>query len=368
MNSEKSRSAQGAFGLERQFVTSQDIYDLESRQIFGKNWICIDHVSQLAGDCVKPISIDDNQLIIVGDELGKFRCFRNFCRHRGSMLVTGQNCHDIGKRIQCPYHAWTYNRDGALAAAPNMDGVEDFVAADFGLIEVACEVFGGFVWVNLHPQQAITEFLAPLASQFTDYQIPELFVARELCYDVNANWKLIFQNYSECYHCPTVHPILNRLTPYKDSSNEVEAGPILGGPMRLAADCETMSMDGKRVAVPILGANKEQQRSVNYYTVFPTIFLSTHPDYVLIHRLQRQAVNSTRVICQFLFHANGETREDLEPSRAIEFWDMTNRQDWRVCELAQEGMQDPAYIPGPYSDLESVVAAFDRHYQNALKI
>ena len=361
----KSRTAGGAFGLERKYVTSAEVFDLESSQVFSKHWVCVDHVSKLGNECVKPISVADNRLVVVGDGTGGFRAFRNFCRHRGSLLVTEENCQKIGRRIQCPYHAWTYERDGSLVAAPNMGDVE-FDMREFGLVEVGCAVYGGFVWVCAGPELSIEEFLKPIESQFKDYQISELVVAKEIEYLVRANWKLIFQNYSECYHCPSVHPALNQLTPFENSTNLVEAGPILGGPMGLAEGCETMSMDGKNVAEPFCFLEGRHQRLVNYFTVFPSLFLSTHPDYVLVHRIERKSMNTTRVVCQFLFHPSSSTRAEFDPSRAVEFWDMTNRQDWKVCELAQAGMEDPCYRPGPYSDLESVVAAFDRHYIETL--
>ena len=367
-NSLSQRSAQGAQGLERKYVTCRNIFELESESIFSSSWICLHRVAKLEnGSGVLPICFENNRILVVLDSNGEVNAFRNFCRHRGSQLVTDDNCSKIGQRIQCPYHAWTYNRDGRLLAAPNMDDVPNFSKEDFSLEKVPCEVYGGFVWVNLQPEKSVAEFLMPIQAQFDEYQLKDLEVVAELNYEVRANWKLIFQNYNECYHCPTVHPALNRLTPYTDSSNLLESGPILGGPMKLADDCETMSTDGLAVANPFPRLNDDQKRCVNYFTIFPTIFLSTHPDYVLIHRLERLGVEETRVTCEFLVDPNEAEREDFDASRAVEFWDMTNRQDWHVCELAQSGMQDPCYIPGPYSNLESVLAAFDRNYFEAMR-
>lgn len=353
--------------MPREFVTSQEIFDLESDRIFNKYWICIDHVSRLSVDELRPVTVGGNKLVIVGEGTDKFRAFRNFCRHRGSMLITEENCQSFGQRIQCPYHAWTYARDGSLVAAPNMEGVGDFALDEYGLIEVGCQVHGGFIWVAIDSDVSVDDFLSPLKNQLEDYSVADLRVAHEIRYEVQANWKLIFQNYSECYHCPTVHPVLNQLTPYKDSENEVESGPILGGPMRLSKQSETMSMDGKLVGIPMPRLNKEQRQLVNYYTIFPTIFLSTHPDYVLIHRLERVSVECTLIVCQFLFLPEVQNRK-LDISRAIEFWDMTNQQDWKVCELAQAGMEDSGYVSGPYSNLESVLAAFDSHYRFQIQL
>ena len=105
---------------------------------------------------------------------------------------------------------------------------------------------------------------------------------------------------------------------------------------------------------------------VAYYTVFPGLFISPHPDYVLLHRIERASTGESRVVCQLLFHPGSIARTDFNPTAAVEFWDLTNRQDWRVCELAQRGIGDVTYEPGPYSNLESVVAAFDRHYMERM--
>jgi Rieske 2Fe-2S family protein len=160
--------------------------------------------------------------------------------------------------------------------------------------------------------------------------------------------------------------VLNQLTPFRDSTNDLTEGAILGGPMSLAQDCQSMSSDGKLAGLLLPSLNSQQTRAVYYFTIFPSMFLSLHPDYVLIHRLERISLQQTRVVCQFLFHPDSMNDSAFDPSRAIEFWDSTNRQDWHVCELTQVGMSNRGYVPGPYSDLESIVAAFDRHYLSAL--
>lgn len=357
------RSARGAYGIAGEYVTSEAIYQKESASIFSRRWLCVGRLEELdpKSNCL-PISLENQNLFLIRDESETVRAFRNFCRHRGSQLVTSANCSSMGKRIQCPYHAWTYSRLGELTSAPNMVDDDDFDAKSHGLIEVRCEVFGGFIWINFNPEESVSKWLQPVAQYFQDWQLNDLRKTHELIYQVQANWKLIFQNYSECYHCPIVHPMLNRLTPYQGSSNELDEGPILGGPMGLAESSQTMSCDGKFAGQPIGNLNSDQLRSVYYFTICPTMFLSLHPDYVLIHRIERIDTGNSKVTCQFLFPPDTSDQSKFAPDQAIEFWDITNRQDWEVCELAQRGMSDPAYLPGPYSHLESVLAAFDRNY------
>ncbi|MDG1875166.1 MAG: aromatic ring-hydroxylating dioxygenase subunit alpha [Mariniblastus sp.] len=373
-NMDKQRSSLGQLALERQFVVADSIFELETERVFGNQWIYGCHQSEIdeSSGCFR-LNACGTQLILLRSESGDVKAFHNFCRHRGSELVTEQNCGSLGQRIQCPYHAWTYDRQGALVSAPNMTGQAGFDKAEYGLKQVECASWHGLIFVRLvdesHrdlPQLSLSQFMAPLEEHAVDWSFGDLKVTNSIDYEVSANWKLIFQNYSECYHCPTVHPALNRLTPFKGASNDVDDGPILGGPMRLSEESETMSSDGKSVGSIFPNLDEQQKRAVAYYTVFPSFFLSAHPDYVLIHRLERVSVSSTKVSCQFLFHPDSIAQADFDPSAAVEFWDLTNRQDWEVCELAQRGITDVKYEPGPYSNLESVVAAFDRHYRNQL--
>jgi Rieske 2Fe-2S family protein len=205
--------------------------------------------------------------------------------------------------------------------------------------------------------------LAPMISRVADWELDKQELGRTLTYNVRANWKLLFQNYSECYHCPTVHPNLNRLTPYKTAKNDLTDGPILGGPMELADGFETVSVDGKHVGQVFRELSDRQRRSVYYYTIFPNMFISAHPDYVMVHQIERVSNVQSTVTCYFLA-APGTAADDL--ARAVDQWDEINRQDWHVCELTQKGIESPAYVPGPYSNLETMLMAFDRHYRAAM--
>jgi Rieske 2Fe-2S family protein len=176
---------------------------------------------------------------------------------------------------------------------------------------------------------------------------------------VQANWKLIFENYSECYHCPGVHPTLSKLSPYDSAENDLTEGPILGGFMRVTKG-NSLTMSGKSCALPI-GDFRDFDR-IFYYSIFPNMLLSLHPDYVMVHQLRPLSPDRTLILCDWFFNPEAFEREDFKPEDAIEFWDMTNKQDWHVCELSQQGVASRAYEPGPYSPRESIPAAWDRYY------
>jgi Rieske 2Fe-2S family protein len=173
---------------------------------------------------------------------------------------------------------------------------------------------------------------------------------------------MLFQNYSECYHCPTVHPALNRLTSYRSATNDLTSGAFLGGPMELEHGIETVSENGKLVSRRFHELTEQQRSRVFFYTVFPTMFVSPHPDYVMVHVLSRKERALTDVACHFLVPRSSAVQSKVDFARATALWDEINRQDWEMCELTQLGAESPAFRPGPYSTLEPMVYAFDRHY------
>ncbi len=374
MRKQGRRTSGGARALAGNYYTSSAIFAQEMQQIFGSRWLCTVHQSalpkpgshalyELAPAQPGPEPMPSESVLIVRGDDGAIRAFYNVCRHRGARLrqAGGQlpnNC------IRCPYHAWTYALDGRLAGAPNMADVEGFDRGEHSLIPVATAVWEGFVFINLAPNPVpFEQAFASILTQFSAWQIARLVVARQVTYEVAGNWKLLFQNYSECYHCPTIHPALNQLTPYLGADNDHESGEILGGPMQIQQTEGSMTESG-HLCGPALVSGAERER-VYYYTIFPNMFLSLHPDYVMVHRLDPVAIDRTRVICEFLFDPTWE-QAGGKPDEAVTFWDRVNREDWEVCEIAQQGVRSRGYVPGLYSELESTTAAFDRAYLEAL--
>jgi Rieske 2Fe-2S family protein len=225
----------------------------------------------------------------------------------------------------------------------------------------------GFLFANLaETPMPLAEWFAPLAGKFAHWNLPQLRSAGRIDYDVRANWKLIFENYSECYHCPLVHPALSKVSPYDSAENDLCEGPFLGGFMSIAKGA-SLTMSGNACARSVGQIPSEDQPRVFYYAIFPNMLLSLHPDYVMVHQLRPQSPGRTLIQCDWFFHAQAEAREDFRPQDAIEFWDMTNKQDWHVCELSQQGISSRAYTPGPYSPRESIPAAWDDFYLGCMR-
>ena len=363
----KERTARGAIMLPQEYYTSGSIFELEDELIFSKSWICAGHQSRVreAGDYFL-FELAGESLLITRDREGQVGAFFNICRHRGARVCTEKTGTFVGG-IQCPYHAWTYALDGKLIGAPHMDEVDGFEKSDYPLRRVAVAIWEGLIFVNLAAEPTPFESaFSPLIGRFSQWHLQELERVHQTVYEVEANWKLLFQNYSECYHCPSVHPVLNKLTPYRNSTNDLDEGPFLGGPMKMSREGGSMTMSGERCATPLGQVSGKDLDLVYYYTIFPSLFLSFHPDYVLVHRAQPIAPGQTTITCEWYFHPEAIAQPDFDPSGAVEFWDMTNRQDWHLCTISQQGISSRGYIPGPYSEMESQLAAFDREYLSVL--
>jgi glycine betaine catabolism A len=357
----------GATTLAQPYFVSPEIFAQEREKIFSTQWVLVGHQSQIAkaGDYLISEVAGEN-LIVVRDKRSTIRGFYNVCRHRGTRLREDQSGH--ASVIQCPYHAWTYGLDGRLLGAPHMDDVPGFDKANYSLHPVHLGLWEGFIFVNLADASAsrsnrdyrsLEEWFTPLAGKFSHWNLPKLRSAKRIEYDVQANWKLIFENYSECYHCPGVHPALSKLSPSDSAENDLTEGPFLGGFMRITKG-NSLTMSGKSCALPV-GDFRDCHR-IFYYSIFPNMLLSLHPDYAMVHQLRPLSPERTLILCDWFFHPEAFERKDFKPNDAIEFWDMTNKQDWHVCELSQQGIASRAYEPGPYSARESIPAAWDRYY------
>ena len=351
----------GAKTLPQRYFVSPEIFAQELEKIFATNWVLVGHQSQLAepGDYFLA-EVAGESLIVAKDQRSTIRGFYNVCRHRGTRLREDQTGH--ASAIQCPYHAWTYGLDGRLVGAPHMDGVPGFDKADYSLHPVHLGVWEGFIFVNLSDSPTLLDkWFAPLAEKFSHWNLPILRSAKRIDYNVQANWKLIFENYSECYHCPGVHPALSKLSPYDSAENDLIEGPFLGGFMSITKG-NSLTTSGKSCALSVGDFGDEDFHRVFYYSIFPNMLLSLHPDYSMVHQLRPLSPDRTLILCDWCFNPEAFEQEDFKPDDAIEFWDMTNKQDWHVCELSQQGIASRAYKPGPYSPRESIPAAWDRYY------
>lgn len=333
------------------------VADWERRAFFAASWICVGRSEQLAnpGD-QSGVHVGDEPVLLTRDRAGTLRAFSNVCRHRGSELRPCDGSVANAQAVRCPYHRWTYGLDGAFKGGPDASLIPGFdrTDPDHGLVALDAAEWAGWMFVCCEPgAPPLADHLGNLVDVVAPYDPASLRVAAGHDYVIAANWKLVVENYSECYHCPEIHPELCRVSPPGSGRDLESTGRWIGGPMRLADHAETVSLDGRSGGSMLRGLSADQRREVLYLALFPNLLLSLHPDYVLTHRLEPLGPGSTRIECQWLF-----PQPVPDPSYAVDFWDLTNRQDWAACEGVQRGVSGRGYRQAPFAASEVDVAAF----------
>lgn len=353
----------GAQTLDARWYLSQDVFAREHERLFARNWIAVGRVDRIEeAGAFFLASIAGEDLIVTRDDAQTVHAFYNVCRHRGTILCQQHEGRFKGS-IQCPYHAWTYGLDGALKVARNMNDVPGFSLERYPLQEAACVVWAGFIFVNLaQDPEPFERAFAPIFDRFARWHLGDVRTAHLTRYEVACNWKFIFENYSECYHCPVVHPQLERLSPSESGRNDLVEGAFLGGYSELREYGMSLTTTGKTMRPPLGEIAGDDLLRSYYYTVFPSMLLSLHADYAMAHYVQPMAPDRTIVDCVWLFDKTTMMDPLFDPSDAVEFWNTTNLQDWHVNELTHRGVRSRAYTPGPYSNAEGLLAAFDRYY------
>ena len=345
--------------LPARYYTDPDLFREELERFYCHDWICVGRASRIPqpGDYFLR-DVANESIIITRDENDSLQAFFNVCRHRGTRICASPQGH-FPERIQCGYHGWTYGLDGSLIGAPHVH--DGFCREDYSLNRIHADVWDGNLFINFCQDPApLAAQLEDLPQKFQRWQMAELRTYRHIDYVVSANWKLIMLNYNECLHCPILHPALNAITNYLSGDNDPPHRGYIGGSMEFRGGAKTMSKDGSLRRDYLPGLNTEERSRVYYYAIFPNLFLSLHPDYVMTHTLWPRAVDRTDVICEWHFHPNEIAKPNFEGDDVVEFWDITNREDWSISELSQAGIQSRAYRPGPYSSCESLPHAFDQ--------
>jgi Rieske 2Fe-2S family protein len=347
--------------LPAEAYTSEEVLAWERRHLFAGGWTCLGRLEELlpADEGERPVT---QRALMVGDvgallvrRDGDVRLFANTCRHRGhELLADGETSQR--RTILCPYHAWTFDLAGGLVGARGFLHEPGFDPAEHRLVELPVQVWHGWVLGHaLHPLgddavPSYEEYLGDLARIMAPYAAEDLVLADRHSYEVAANWKVIAENYHECYHCPLIHPELCRVSPPDSGDNYDLPGAWVGGSMDLRDGMATMSMTGELAATPLPTAPPDR---VEYLHLLPNLLVSAHPDYVMAHRLVPLSPGRTWVECSWLVVPGAGAAQG-----AVDFWDITNKQDWAACESVQRGLASPHFRPGPFAPNEDAVEQF----------
>jgi glycine betaine catabolism A len=338
--------------------TSAEVFAWERRNFFGGGWTCVVHGSQLPRSGGQ-VAVDNGAggVLLVRAEDGAVRAFANTCRHRGhELLPCGSST--SGKSIVCPYHSWAYSLAGQLRGAPGYRELPGFDPGAWPLVSLPAVEWHGLVFVDGSGGAAGPLPLGGLEPLVAPYEPERLVVAATHSYDAAVNWKVLTENYHECYHCSTIHPELCSVSPPHSGTNYPASGSWIGGWMSLRDGATTMSLDGSSGGVLLRGLSAAERRTVAYLGIFPNVLLSLHPDYVMTHILTPTAADRTRIECSWAFAPEAVSAAGFDPSYAVDFWDLTNRQDWSACEAVQRGLTSPFAAAGPMAPEEDAIYSF----------
>ena len=409
---ETGRSGDGGVPLQRSLpgrsYTSEAEFARERDQVLLPGWFCVGRADGLTEPgCYLAADVCGESIIVTRTEDGGLAGYYNLCRHRGSRLVPRPIACDpaagpptggepplvrlraaslsgplpgaqpaVGRlggqavagpladgpvasgrfpgAVRCPYHAWTYGLDGTLRAAPFLPGLRKHRAA-LSLHRVDVATWGGFVFARLEPPAApgpadpLEAALGEIPARVAAYPLADLRTGARLRYDVAANWKVILENYNECYHCGPVHPELCELVPaFRRGGGDLDWAA--GIPHRSGATTFTSTGTTRRAPFPGLS---EAERTRHFgELVLPNLMLSLSADHVAAFTLWPCSAGQTTVLCDFLFHPAELARPDFDPSDAAGFWDLVNRQDWSICEQVQDGMGSRRFSVGYLAPME----------------
>ncbi len=342
--------------LPRDAYLSPEVLEWERRHLFD-DWMCVGRSSDVPNGGLRAESLGEYGVLITRDNDGVLRAFENACRHRGHELLPCGGSAESPRAIVCPYHAWSYRHDGSLIGAPHF---KDLDTAGFSLKPVRVHEWHGWVFVDGSGKaQDFADHIGTLENVVAPYDAESLVTCETHQYEVEANWKVIVENYQECYHCSMIHPELCRVSPPTSGENiEERTGDWVGGWMDLRAGAETMSLDGRSGGVAMARLDQHELSTVMYVAVLPNLLISLHPDYVMTHLLVPVTPQKTRITCSWAFPKDVSSREGFSPAYAVDFWDLTNRQDWAACESVQRGMAAPHFEAGPLAPDEDGVYQF----------
>jgi glycine betaine catabolism A len=356
--------------LHRDFYFSDKIFQEERERIFWREWFCAGREEDLPGSG-NYVSLDvaGESILVVRTRDGSLAAHYNVCRHRGSrLLVEGKG--SLTGSIRCPYHAWTYNLDGSLRSAPYLDEQNEFTRAKLGLHPVGIEQWGGFFFLNLSPSEASSRGyslkvqLGAVPARVQRYPLAELRSGGRLVYEVAANWKVLLENYNECYHCGPVHPELCRLVPAFKQRGGSDLDWERGIPHREGA--WTFTETGTSSRRPFQGLDQDERTRHKGELVYPNFMISLSADHVTAYSLWPRGPGHTRVVCEFLFAPSEIALPGFDPSDAVRFWDLVNRQDWSICENVQLGMRSRVFQHGYYAPMENASLDIRRYITEKL--
>lgn len=363
--------------LPGRYYYDEELYQQEQAKIFAQMWVCVGRAESVAAPgAYFLVDLAGENVIVVRGRDGVVRAFLNVCRHRGARVCTAERG-QVGGSMQCRYHAWTYGLDGRLIGAPNIMSSEQFDRTAHGLIPVNIAIWEELIWLNMAEEsthESVDQQLdAALLTRFGQravwdrYGLAGLTVGASISYDVHANWKLVVENFMECYHCAPMHPELCRLIPSFRSGQSYQQNTGVGS--AFADHIQGFSFSGEATRPLLPGLHQQDDRMYFGLVLPPNVLVSLLPDHVILHTALPLGPDRTRVICDWLFDPPVVAAPGFDPTNAVEVFDLVNRQDWEACEMVQQNMHSRAYAAGGiYVPAEAHIDAFNQMVRTRMGI
>jgi glycine betaine catabolism A len=333
------------------YYSDPNMFELEQQNIFEAMWFCAVRSSELSGPGVfRTVTVGRESVILTRTRKGLLRGFFNVCRHRGARLCT-EGAGQVKRAFQCPYHAWTYDLEGKLVAAPNLTRMPDVDRDAYGLRQVHVREWLGYVWVCLadeppsFEQQVVGDVRDRLGdvTAIDNYRVDSLELGHRETYDVAANWKLIIENFMECYHCATIHPELTEVLP--EFADGLAAQYFVGHGAQFGEEIQGFTVDGSDGLDRLPGVSGDQDRRYYAITVRPQVFVNLVPDHVILHRMFPLSPSRTVVECDWLYLSD-VVAGGRDLSHSVELFHRVNRQDFDACERCQLATDSRVYADG----------------------
>jgi glycine betaine catabolism A len=367
------------YSLAQPFYISKEVFDAEQESIFKKHWLFAGNLAQIPrpGDYFL-YSLQNDTIIIIRGNNGEVYAHYNTCTHRGSAICLQEKGNTA--KLICPYHQWVFDKDGSLLNARMMP--DNFCKEHYYLRSIHAKVIGGLIFISLAKEppdfSIIEKSLAPYLYPF------EINAAKVACiknYTLKANWKLVAENFRECYHCGGAHPeycgaviganlrentdelTLAKQKEWNTKGLETKLIKVTEGTTTYAIryplrpGIESYSTDGKKVSLP-MGLHKDHDAGVVGLVNYPNFWMDAVSDYIWTMRVTPVDATTTDVEFCWLVSANAVEGKDYDLKHLTDFWEITGEQDGKLCENNFKGIQSTAYQPGPYAPVEDQVINF----------
>eukprot|EP01119_Soliformovum_irregulare_P001196 TRINITY_DN10911_c0_g1_i1.p1 TRINITY_DN10911_c0_g1~~TRINITY_DN10911_c0_g1_i1.p1 ORF type:complete len:478 (-),score=156.57 TRINITY_DN10911_c0_g1_i1:97-1530(-) len=392
--------------LQQEFYTSKDVFQADMSRIWNKSWLFAGFTIEIPkpGDFFTYQVGNENLIIVRGDD-NKINALYNLCRHRGSKVCL--EAKGNSNRFVCPYHAWSYGRDGKLLKANYMDQ-PNFKKEENGMYKASAEEVGGMIFINLQENASgFEEARQVLEPEIKPHGLEQSKIAYTADYDIEANWKLVYENNRECYHCNIGHPEYIKAN-YDTSFTYTDTGRVVDPAHPARAEIEqyieeknaswkalglqcspdssfpgagwyrasrtpnrkgwvTESLDGQPVSTLMGQFTDRDMGSCRIHTL-PNFWIHASSDHAVATRLTPINETQTKAKVMWLVDRNAEEGKDYHLEKMLPFWKATSEQDWELCENNQLGVNSHKYQPGPLSDKkEAGVEKFINWYLKNMK-